>query len=318
MRPLDRVNPKISFVINPRAGRGTDIARLVADISDYTQRRIVYGRAHVTEHRYHARLLARDAVANGYTHVVAVGGDGTVNEVASELVGTEVVMVIVPRGSGNGLARHLGIPPDLVNALSGLEDGRGRALAIDTGTVNTRFFCNVMGIGYDAVLSRRFASLRRRGFIPYAREAWSEYLRREVLPLELRVDGQPRLRRLLMLSVANSEQYGYGARIAPGASVLDGHFDVVCVEPLSLVGALCTASRMFRGVLGPGPGIERFQVTALRVLRGGPGLIHVDGEVYNEDAELAIRARPRSLLVYIPPGLLPAAVYADGPAGGRV
>src|SRR5690606_4965324 len=146
--------------------------------------------------------------------VVAVGGDGTVNEVAQALVGTDVTLAIIPCGSGNGLALHLGIPSDLPAALA-LLDGGGRRVAIVTGRADGHVFCNVMGLGFDAEISRRFNRLTRRGLLAYAAIGLKTFWAHRPEPVRLTAEGRTLAMDVFMVALANADQYGNQARIAP-------------------------------------------------------------------------------------------------------
>jgi diacylglycerol kinase (ATP) len=251
-----------------------------------------------TERPRHATELARRAVDEGCTLVVAIGGDGTMNEVASALVDTPVSFGLIPCGSGNGLGRHLGIRRPGRGAFQTLLTGR--SLAIDTGMVNTDpFFC-VAGTGFEALIASRFASLTSRGFSGYLRtsvQAWRTY-RPERYTLH-HATGHDRVE-AFTLAISNSSQYGNNAFIAPGASVSDGQLNLTAVPRVGLHNAVPLLWRLFRGSLYRVASVQRWQGERFIIERERPGWIHTDGEPRAEVSRLEITVRPRSLRIMVP------------------
>jgi len=307
---------KTCFILNPISGRNRRRPGLGAAIRDFIRARSLDAEFAVTDAPGHATALARTAVENGHELIVAVGGDGTMNEVAQGLLRTPAVLALVPCGSGNGLARHLGLPGSLPAAL-GLIAGTGaRVAAIDTGTANGRPFFNAMGIGLDADVSRRFNALTSRGLPAYARTAAAAL--REIRPehVHLTASGSTEALEILLLAVLNSDQYGNNARIAPGARVDDGQLDLVAVAPVSLAGAAVLAARLFLGALDQSPHVRRLRGRRFVIERTAPGLLHTDGEVHATGARIEIIAQPRSLSVLVPmSSRVLAAATARAPVG---
>lgn len=221
------------------------------------------------------------------------------NEVAQALIGTAAALALVPCGSGNGLALHLGLPRSL-NAALGLVVGGGRVVAIDTGTVDGRPFINAMGLGLDAEVGHRFNRLTRRGLPAYVRTAVAAWrgLRTERCRIETAAGGFEI--EALLVAVANSDQYGNNARIAPGASVDDGQLDLVAIRPVGLVGAAGLAARLFGGTLLASPRVRHVRASSFVVRREAAGLVHTDGETHLAGSELRIAVHPRSLRLLVP------------------
>ena len=247
----------------------------------------------------HATALAREAVAAGASTVVAVGGDGTMNEVAQALIGTAAALALVPCGSGNGLALHLGMPRALDAALA-LAAGRGRVVTIDTGVVEGRPFINAMGVGLDAEVSHRFNRLTRRGLPAYVRTAVAAW--RGLRTERVRIDSAGGVldTDAFLVAVANSDQYGNHARIAPGARVDDGQLDLVAIRPVGLLGAAVLAGRLFAGTLLASPRVQHLRATEFTLRREAAGLIHTDGETHLAGENLRVAVRPRSLRIWVP------------------
>jgi len=269
----------------------------------------------LTEGPGHATQLAREALAAGCQRVVAVGGDGTVNEVAQALIRTSAALGIVPLGSGNGLARHLGMLRGLEDALDLATSPFSRTADIDTGTANGHPFINVMGLGLDAEASRRFNQLPRRGFWAYAGALLAAVSSRRSERCRITFSGRVETHDIMLIAVANSDQYGYDARIAPGGRVDDGLLDLVTVGPAGLPGMVHLGARLFSGALAGHSSVRRFKSGRFLIERPAPGIIHTDGEVHETGAIVEVTVLPGSLKVVVPalckavphkPGAFPA------------
>jgi diacylglycerol kinase (ATP) len=291
----------ITIIINPVAGRRArpvgervDLARRIA--SDRGEAVDVF----VTEQPGHARALARAARDAGARLIVAWGGDGTVSEVATELAFSAVPFAIVPSGSGNGLARELRIPRDPARALMAALSAAPRR--IDLGEIDGRLFVNVAGIGLDAHVAARFneAGNERRGLAGYAAltaGALATYTpaRYAIATPDGHVDA-----RAVLVTIANSGQFGNGARIAPGARIDDGLLDLVVVEERSRLGTLCRIPWLFSGT------IDRLQNCTLRriaeatITTGAPMTFHVDGEPIVGGTVLQVRVHPGAVSIAAP------------------
>lgn len=284
---------KARFIINPRSGGS---AGAFARVQAFA--RAQGAEVAVTTHPRHATELAARALAEGCDLVVAVGGDGTLNEVASCLVNTSATFGLVPCGSGNGLGRHLGIHGSVEHSLEVLRTGRARL--IDTGFADGHPFFTVAGLGFEAEVSARFNQLARRGFLPYLTTA-ARLWRRHVPELyDIETSGQRITVPAFTLAVANSDQYGNGARIAPGARVDDGLLDLTTVPPVTAWSGVPLLTRLFTGSLAGAREVRRFQAPRFVVERAGPGLMHTDGEVHSVGARVEFTVQPGSLRVLAP------------------
>lgn len=285
----------ISIIINPVSGGATPgVARARAQLATARLRaRGQDGSVVLTERRGHARELAAAAVQRGDPLVMAWGGDGTVNEIASALVGTSTALGIVPAGSGNGLARELGLPSQPETAIEHACVSPWRA--VDGGQLGGRWFFSVAGVGFDAHVASAFdQSHGRRGFSTYvritARELWRYRCER------YSVDGGEAVGALLV-TFANSAQFGNGARIAPGARIDDGLLDLVVFEERSRVATLWGLPRLFTGTVGRVRGVTIRQVTDAVVESDVPMRFHVDGEPVQGGTRLEARIHPGVLRV---------------------
>ena len=251
-------------------------------------------RVFVSEQRGHARELTRTAVAAGARLVVAWGGDGTVNEVASILVDTDTPLAIVPSGSGNGLARELRIDPRpewaIISALTAIPR------RIDVGELGGRVFVSIAGIGFDAHVAHCFDRGRiHRGFSAYLRVTVTELL--SYRSLDYRIDRAPDRRHALLVSFANSAQFGNGARIAPAARMDDGLLDMVVVEEQSRLATICGLPRLFTGGVNRLRGVSTKRIERAIVEADEPMRFHVDGEPVQGGNVLEARVRPGALEV---------------------
>ena len=284
---------KIRLIVNPRSGGAT---RVLGPVQAFAVRERAELR--LTERPGHARELAHEAVAAGYGLVVAVGGDGTVNEVASALTGTDSVLGIVPAGSGNGLGRALGLHLPPAAALAVLRHGRPRR--IDTGLADGRPFFNVAGLGLEAELADRFNRAARRGLVGYLRVAAAslDLLR----PARFTVTTGTERRELTAttIAVANGPQYGSNARIAPRARLDDGRLDLTAVPRLTVLNALPLIKALFLGTLATRRDIFMAAGEHIIVERAAPGPLHTDGEVHRAGTRVQFTVRPSSLSVLTP------------------
>ena len=251
----------------------------------------------LTERIGHARELAKSAVRRGARLVLAWGGDGTINEVASALAFDEVPMGIVPAGSGNGLARELGVHPRPERAIADALQAAPRPM--DLGEIDGHVFANMAGVGFDAHIAAEFATATRRGFLGYA--GITARALRTYQPRHYRVTagGVETAHRAILVTIANSAQFGNNARIAPGARVDDGELDLVVMEERSRLATLCSMPRLFNGT------IERVRGCTIRRIREAtiesdqPMTYHVDGEPMAGGTKLRVRILPGALRVAV-------------------
>jgi diacylglycerol kinase (ATP) len=281
------------FIVNPRSGGA---ARAFGRVSAFASTRdagVV-----LTTHPGHATELAACALADGCELIVAVGGDGTLNEVAASLVGTAATFGLIPCGSGNGLGRHLGIHGRVEHALEILRTGQPRL--IDSGLADGHPFFTAAGLGFEAEVSARFNRLTERGFFHYLTTSASLWRRQVPVDCSIEHEGRRISARAFTLAVANSDQYGNHALIAPGARVDDGLLDLTVVPPVTFLQALPLLARLFTGSLGHARGVLRLQAARFVVERPAPGLIHTDGETHSAGLRVEFTVRPRSLRVLAP------------------
>lgn len=246
---------------------------------------------------FHAHDLAVAAVGE-YDTIVAVGGDGTVNEIASGIAETETELAVIPFGSGNGLARFLGIPMDTVGAIKNMNTGR--SIVIDAGKMNDQWFFNMAGMGFDAHISHVFAQGGdKRGFVNYFKSSVQEIANYRSQEYHIEVDGQALDREAFMLSIANSSQYGNNAHVSPTASVQDGLLDVCVIKPFPLWRFPEMGLRMFTKTADKSKYVEIIKGKHVHITRVKPGPIHLDGEPQSADVDIRIDVVPSALKVIV-------------------
>jgi len=252
-----------------------------------------------TQRRGHAISLANEASKNGFDYVVAVGGDGTINEVARGLLNSDTPMGILPRGSGNGLARHLGISVILTDAIDNLF--HHKVMKIDTLSINDKLSLNVSGIGFDGHVANLFANKKIRGLVGYVRITVKEYFQFPEFEAEVSVDNQTVVRKSFIIAVANSSQYGNNIKIAPLASVRDGilHLTVMRKIPLYRLDHIFT---FLKGSLTNSEMFEILEGKEVRIKTSQPVPYHIDGEPCGLNNSFNIQLRPASLSVLVPDG----------------
>jgi YegS/Rv2252/BmrU family lipid kinase len=297
---VNDTSQRLAVIINPisGAGRRRDVARVRAEqAAALLEKRRLDAEVFVTERPGHARELAQAGLRRGVTTFVAWGGDGTVNEIGSALVGSHATLAIVPVGSGNGLARELGIPLDPAAAFQVVFDGRART--IDAGELDGHLFFNIAGIGLDARVAHRFAhdGLDRRGFMRYLELAAREVTSFTPHEYTLIVDGRDRRVRALLVAIANARQYGNGALIAPEALLDDGKLDLVVVDYMPAWRVLMHAPKLFAGTVARVPGVSMTKTSSLSIASDTALVYHVDGEPYVGGQGVHARVHSRALKV---------------------
>jgi len=284
---------KALFIINPISG-GKKKEGVPDLIEKHLDAKVLTPVIVFSDSVSHARQIAGDAV-NKFEMVVAVGGDGTVNEVASAILGTSTRLGIIPFGSGNGLSRFLQIPMDTVKAIQTLSTGHVEL--IDSATLNGRPFFNMAGMGFDAHIAEVFSHNKKRGFITYIKTSFEEINKYKPEIYQIEIDGKLFEREAFMLSFANSSQYGNNAHISPRASVQDGLLDVCIIKQFPLWRFPEMGIRMMNKTADKTKFVEIIRGKHIHVKRAGPGPVHLDGEPHTEGAEITIQVVPASLNV---------------------
>ncbi len=291
----------IWFIVNPISGT-KDKEHIIALIPEHIDPARFDYEIRYTEHAGHAAEITREAIAQGIDIVVAVGGDGTVNEVARALIHTETALGIIPCGSGNGLARHLALPMNPRGALQIINECTIHRL--DYGRINGRpFFCTA-GMGFDANLSDNFAKAGRRGLITYVENALrlgmayeSETYTLEYVTEDWKIHTDTV--KAFLLTCANAGQYGNNFWIAPKASMQDGLMDVSIIEPFPLIESGPIAYQMVHKTIYRNPRCQSFKCRNITIQREHPGVIHYDGDPAEETSMVRVEIVPHDILMLV-------------------
>ena len=288
---------KISFIINPISGtQGKEqVLKWIDERRDkekYAQE-VVY-----TERAGHAVEIASQKAREGVHAVVAIGGDGTINEIARSLVHTQTALGIIPCGSGNGLARHLQIPMEPKKAIDIINEGL--IDVIDYGKINeVPFFCTC-GVGFDAFVSLKFANAGKRGLLTYLEKTLQESLTYQPETYELETEDGTYKYKAFLIACGNASQYGNNAYIAPQATLTDGLLDVTILEPFTVLDVPSLAFQLFNKTIDQNSRIKTFRCKNLRIHRSKPGVIHFDGDPMQTEAEVNIELIKSGLRVVVP------------------
>jgi diacylglycerol kinase (ATP) len=288
----DRV--KALFVVNERSGkkRTFDLHAVIRKAVRYEHEILGCGRKEDLDG------IVDRAESEGFDVVYAVGGDGTVHETAKRLIRRKPALGILPTGSGNGFARHIGLPLEATAALKSCSGAR--IVSIDTARVNDHPVLGVMGIGFDATIADRFASSTVRGLETYVREGLRAFAGFKPEEYEIALNGQTLRKRAFVIAIANSGQYGNNARVAPLASLQDQLLDVVIVDDTQLLRAPFLLARLFTGTFHRSAGVTSLQTAEVVIRRTADGAAHLDGEPVTLPAELHVRVVPSSLRLLVP------------------
>lgn len=295
--PQQPTNERWVFILNPNSGHVRKDPSIPDRVRTFIREARITAEFVCTERAGHATELARRACERGVTRIVAVGGDGTMNEVARALVNQpSACLGLIPLGSGNGLARELHLPLALEPALAALL--RARPVTIDSALANAfPFFC-AAGTGLDADIALRFSGRLKRGFSAYVVETLRELRRTKPIRIRLGLAGTaPVERTASLVVVANAAQFGNGARIAPGALLDDGLLDLVAVPPLTAANMVPLSLRLFLGNVLKTQGVLHRRVRTVEIERTPQGPFHTDGEVRTAETALSFSVSPRNLQI---------------------
>lgn len=284
---------KIVFIVNPISGTSGK-KRILELVEKKIDRNRFDYEIKTTQYSGHAAEIARMSANQGVDIVCAIGGDGTVNEVARALAHSNTALSIIPAGSGNGLARHLHIPMDAEGAIDVLNDCP--IMEMDYGLINNHpFFCTC-GMGFDAFISMKFAQAGKRGPLTYIDNVLKNGLKYNPNVYEIYVDDKPVSEyKAFLISCANASQYGNNAYIAPTASVRDGLLDVTIIEPFTVLDAPQISIQLFNGKILKNSRIKTFRCKKMHIHRQREGAIHFDGDPIIEGNEIDVEVIPSGL-----------------------
>jgi YegS/Rv2252/BmrU family lipid kinase len=291
------VKKTISFIINPISGgkNKKHIPKLIKSTIDAEKYEIDI---EITSSEEDTLIKASSAAENKFDAVVAIGGDGTLNNVARYINHSEIVLGIVPMGSGNGFARELGISMDVRKSLQTINDWNIKSC--DTGIVNDTFFINLMGVGFDAHVTGLFASSQTRGLSTYAKITLGEFMNYNYHSYSVLLDGVQVDHSAFLLSVCNGTQFGNNAYIAPKATMDDGSFDVSVVEKFALWQTPEIGLRLFNKSIDKMNFVKSYKAKEIVIAREKDDMVNIDGEPVMMGKELKIRNQPKSIKVIVP------------------
>lgn len=290
-------NQEIVFIINPIAG--THQKERIVEAIQQSFKKEEY-QIFITKHPGHAYDIAREKAGDKCGIIVAVGGDGTVNEVASALVGYDCKLGIIPAGSGNGLARYLKIPVHISDALDIIKNHKVRK--IDAGHVNDRYFFCTCGAGFDASVGKAFAKDNHRGMISYLRTTVHQYIKYSPKTYILKISKKKIRLDAFLVTFANSGQFGNNAYIAPNALIDDGMLDLCILRPFPKSSTITLGLRLFFKNIDQSPYLEMMRVKKATLKRKGKKKIslHIDGEPLTFHNKLKVKAVPKAVSVMVP------------------
>jgi diacylglycerol kinase family enzyme len=284
---------KIRFIINPISG-GVKKAKVPQMIEEHLDHTLFEYDIAITQYKRHAKAIAAESAREGIDIVCAVGGDGSVHEVGTALIGTNCHLAIIPTGSGNGLARHLKIPlktPEAIRSINQLH-----SLRMDTVLANDKAFLGVGGFGFDAFIAKRFDEYHIRGFYGYAQLIYEEYFSYNPPKVKVILPNETIKGKFLLSSIANSSEFGNGFVISPKSMVTDGQLELVLLKQFAWWRTMGILSRFFMKRIEGSRFIRIIPFTKARIILEQP-LAHYDGEPFEVRKEINIEIVPKSLSV---------------------
>ncbi|MCF8388427.1 MAG: diacylglycerol kinase family lipid kinase [Bacteroidales bacterium] len=294
---MEKTKRNICFIINPVSGvrRKDMLGQYIQHHLDQDQYKpdIQY-----TKKPGDATTLAEAAVRDNFDIVVAAGGDGTINEVSRALTGTKTTLGVIPLGSGNGLAHHLKIPNNPVSAIQLINKGKEKM--IDTVNVNNTMYVSIAGIAFVAKVAGKFARSDKRGFLSYFRIVSQEYTFYKEKKYSFTIDGKTYKRKALLISFANSNQFGYHTTIAPGAKLDDGLIDVCIVKKVPLIELPVVAHLLYWNQIDKSRHVEIIRAKEVLLEQKKNRNINLDGEPVKLGKKLHFKINPLSLKILIP------------------
>jgi len=285
----------ILFLLNPISGIGKK-----GDMPDLIKKHV--GQFHefeirYTEYRKHGEEIA-NSEKNNFDAIVAIGGDGTVNEIGGSLADSKCALGVVPAGSGNGLARHLKIPLNIKSALERIV--AFEPAVYDTGKVNDHFFVGTCGFGFDAHIAEEFDKYPKRGFLSYAKLIAKEYKKYSPPKFEITVDGSTLTREALVCAVANSSQFGNGFTISPESDMQDGQMELIFVQKFPFMETAVVGPKFFTQTIDKSKHFESISFTndiQIEVKSENEVYFHLDGEPFTNGNNFKISIAKKNLLI---------------------
>lgn len=294
---MEIARKKILFIINPKSGVKKH-SNIVDLISLHLDNKLFESNFVFTEGINHATDLAKMASQNNVDIVVAVGGDGTVREVAKGLVDSDTKLAVIPRGSGNGFANHFNIPLKINKAIEIIN--KQKSLLIDTAKINEEYFGNIAGVGFDAKIAYEFSKLKKRGLFSYIKLIFIEFFNYKSIAYIIKLDDKSFSKKAFLISVANGSQFGNRAFINPEASATDGLLEVCILRKPPLLSTPILIIKLLNKRLHKSKYLEVYQTKNVLISNNDSDVSHIDGDTYESGKELSITINPASLNLIIP------------------
>lgn len=288
---------KIIFIVNPKSGTGKQklIEALIKENLDHDKYnyKIVY-----TKYQGEGRKLAGEAIGKKTDIIVVVGGDGSINEVASAIVNSNIILGIIPAGSGNGFANHLNIPLKINQAIQVIN--KKNVISIDTATINNKLFISIAGLGFDGHISKKYARVGKRGFWPYFRLVTEEFGKYKPKTYEIIIDGKRIRKTAMMINFANTDQFGYNTSIAPEAKINDGLIDVCILQKPPVIKLPYLVHLLYHKKIHQSRFMELHKAKKVIVKQSKKRTINIDGEAMKLGKKVEVKIDPLSLRIIVP------------------
>ncbi len=289
-------NSVIWFIVNPISGDKSK-KKLEGEIIKHLDLKSFSYKIIFTEYKGHAKEIASRAVKEKIAFVCAVGGDGTIHEIGKELLNSNTVLCILPKGSGNGIANHMGIYKKTRRAIQCINERT--IIKMDTVAVNTSFFIGTSGFGIDAVIAQKFEKDPNRGFKTYIKHSLKEFINLKPIQVDLEAAGQKIKLDAFMLCIANTSEFGNGFKISPKSSVRDGILELILVKPFPKWKAAIVATRFFNKNVHKSKYVQTILATEGKI-ELSENSAHYDGEFVKEHKSITFKVLPESLKIVVP------------------
>ena len=287
----------IAFIVNPLSG--TDRVKALENlIFENLDKNIFEIEIVFTKYAGHATLLSKELAQKNTNIIVAVGGDGTVNEVASALVNSKSILAILPKGSGNGLARACKIPLNTSKALQIIL--KQDSIKIDVGFANEKYFFSNTGVGFDAFVSKQCKNEKNRGIKMYLQKSIQAFINYQPENYLIEIDEKTYNTKAFMISIANGNEFGYGFKIAPTASLSDGLLDIMIIEPLTLLTATTVSFNAWKGNIHQHSKVTHLQGKSIKINNNLMDCFQIDGDAVELNKNLEIKILPKALNIFVP------------------
>lgn len=285
------------LILNPISGAGKNRGKILQAVKNGFQKfpGIQY-QIKYTKYAGHATVIAASAAEQNINQIIAVGGDGTLNEVASGLVQKKTALSLIPTGSGNGFARSLGVPLQIEKAVQVCLNPREQL--IDVGVLNEKYFFGIAGLGLDAAIGASFQHFGVRGPIPYFYIGLREFFMFKYEEIQIDINDKSFSVLPLLITVANTSQYGNGAIIAPMAKYNDGMLDLCVIRKFPCYHSVFQLPRLFSGTIDRFKYFDHYRAEKIRITRSGPGYFHTDGEPHRGGEVLELSIKKKALKIW--------------------